>query len=70
MTVLLVVGLLVALLTGACVWEARSGRPVWGGPHGRSGSPPNTASAARAGKKQVAATLVIGGLIGLGGGDG
>ena len=69
MTVLLVVGALVALLAIACVWESRSGKPAWGA-HLRDGQPPTTADAAKAGKRTVAASAALGLLMGLGGGDG
>ena len=69
MKVLLVLSSLLALLALACVWESRSGKPAWGS-HLRDGQPPTPADAARSGKKAVAASVALGVMMGLGGGDG
>lgn len=69
MTVLLVLGSLLALLAVACVWESRSGKPAWGS-HLRDGQAPTPADAARSGKKAVGASVALGVMMGIGGGDG
>lgn len=70
MTVLYVVGSLLALLAVACWWEARSGKPAWN-VH-RGGSASTTRDASNAGKKGVlGAGLGSGTAIGMdGNGDG
>ena len=67
MTVLLVLGGLAVLLALACWWEARTGRPQWGQPRPDALSPHEAALAA---KRSIAATLVVGGMAGMDGGDG
>ena len=68
MTVLLVLGGLLALLLVACWWESRSGRPAWGAHLGAE--PPTNAGAAKAGKRSVGAALGAAAFFGIDGGDG
>ena len=70
MTVLYVVGSLLALLAVACWWEARSGKPAWNVHPGASASAPTTRDASKAAKGGVAATLGAAGLVMGGDGDG
>ena len=69
MTTLLVLGGLLVLLALACRWESRSGRPAWG-EHLRDGEAPTASGAASDAKKGVAASLALGALHSLDGGDG
>ena len=70
MTVLLVLGGLLALLLLACWWESRSGRPAWGA-HLDDRRAPTSADASRAGKRGIGTTLATGAFFGVdGGGDG
>ena len=70
MVVLTVLGSLVVLLVAACWWEARSGRPAWGS-HLSADSRPTPGSAARTGRRELGATVVAGGIVGMeAGGDG
>ena len=68
MTVLFVVGGLLALLALWCWWEARSGKPAWGAQVGADGS--TTHDASKAAKGSLAATLGTAAVMGADGGDG
>ena len=58
MVVLSVLGGLLLLLVGACIWEARTGRPQWGS-RTRPNEPLGTAAASRAAKGAIASSVVI-----------
>ena len=66
MVVLLVIGALAVLLAGACVWEARTGRPQWGSPRGPVDPSARQAAGRNAGVSAAAAYWMVEG----GGGDG
>lgn len=70
MTVLLVIGGLLAVLAVACWWEARSGKPAWGAHLDTNG--PTSRDATRSGKRGIAKSAGAGvAFDGLdGGGDG
>jgi hypothetical protein len=66
MVVLLVIGTLALLLTGACIWEARTGRPQWGSPREQVDPAVRNAAKRNAGVSAAAAYWMVEG----GGGDG